>query len=185
MEVPAVLSDFVTMCRSVAIEPDARSQITGLMRELVADSAGLTASVSPMDSYDSSAVGPLGGDVILYEDSTVTVVLVDTLPGVLQPPHDHLMPAVIGMFQGCEQQRFWARTADGVTPATGRDLHAGEVLSIGTEGIHAIGTSDEIARGVHVYLGSLSTIDRSVFHPETLEEQPLTLDLYNEFCRSA
>jgi len=185
MKTPQVLNDFVTACRDAATSPDARSEIAGMMRDLVAEPAELAAAVPSMENHDQSPVGALGGDVTLFEDNTVTIVLVDTLPGVLQPPHDHLMPAIIGMFQGCEQQRFWSRTPDGITPAAGRDLLAGEVLVIGTDGIHAIGTCDDIARGVHVYLGSLSKIDRSIFHPETLEEQPMSIAIYNDFCRAS
>ena len=185
MEMPQALTDFVTACRAAAATPDARSTIAEMMRELVSEPAELAAVVPAMESHESTEAGVLGGDMTLFEDDTVTVVLVDTLPGVLQPPHDHLMPAIIAMFEGCEQHRFWSRTSDGIAPAAGRDLHAGEVLAIGSDGIHAIGTCDNIARGVHVYLGSLSTVGRSIFHPETLAEQPLTLATYNEFCRSA
>ena len=161
------LDAFVADCRAAAAGPDARQQVVALMKDLVADPSELAGSVPPMASYDSTPSGDrLGGDVVLFEDETVTIVLVDTLPGVLQPPHDHLMTAIIGMFEGCEKQRFFARTANGVTPTPGRDLGPGEVVVIGTDGIHAISTDDELARGVHVYLGSLSTVKRSIFHPE-------------------
>ena len=185
MKTPQVLTDFVAACRLAAKEPDARSAIVELMRSLVMDTDSLSAAMPAMDTHDSSPVGTLGGDVTLFEDDSVTIVLVDTLPHVLQPPHDHLMTAIIGMFEGCEQQRFWSRTADGIAPAAGRDLLAGEVLVIGTDGIHAIGTCDDIARGIHVYLGSLSNVARSIFHPETLEDQPPSMALYNDYCRAS
>lgn len=39
------------------------------------------------------------------------------------------------------------------------------------------------SRAVHVYLGALSSIDRSLFDPDTFDEEPMTVERYAEFCR--
>lgn len=182
---PPVLAEFVEKCRTAAATDEARRTIVGLLNDLVSDPAALAGVVPTTPHDDVTADGlVLGADVMLYEDDTVTVILVDTLPGVVQPPHDHRMTAMIGVFVGCEEQRFFARTSEGITPAPGRQLAAGEVITIGTDGIHAISTPDPLSRAVHVYLGRLATVERSLFDPDTFEERPLSMDLYHSFCRT-
>ena len=96
------------------------------------------------------------------------------------------MIAMIGVFEGCEEQRFWARTDDGIEQAAGRMLETGEVVTLGERAIHAISAPAHApARAIHVYLGNISDIDRSIFHPDTLEEFPFEEDRYDEFCRTA
>ena len=52
------------------------------------------------------------------------------------------------------------------------------------DAIHAIGAADGAwTRALHVYLGGLSTVRRSIFHPETMAEEPLTLGRYVAWCR--
>lgn len=111
-------------------------------------------------------------------------MVLDTLPGVLQPPHDHEMHAVIGVFEGCEDQRFFARTADGIAPAAGRSLETGDVVVLGERTIHAISSPEgRRARAIHVYFGDIYGADRSIFHPDSLEEFEMSETRYDEFCR--
>mgnify|MGYP003318871616 CR=1 FL=1 len=56
----------------------------------------------------------------------------------------------------------------------------------GARAIHAISAPEhQDARAIHVYLGNISDVDRSVFDPETLEEHPFESDRYDAFCRPA
>jgi len=112
-------------------------------------------------------------------------MVLDTLPGVLQPPHDHTMHAIIGVFEGCEDQRFFSRTTDGIAPATGRRLEAGDVMVLGERAVHAISSPQgRQARAIHVYFGNIYDVDRSIFDPESLEEFEMTEARYDEFCRA-
>ena len=121
-----------------------------------------------------------------HQTDELTVMVLDTLPGVLQPPHDHSMNAIIGVFEGCEEQRFYARSDRGVTPAAERTLEAGDVIVLGERAIHAIGSPPgHPARAIHVYLGDIYAVDRSLFHPDTLEVHTYDGDRYDDFCRPA
>jgi len=114
------------------------------------------------------------------------VMVIGTLPGVIQPPHNHEMVAMIGVFEGCEEHRLWARTDDGIESVAGRLLEAGEVMVLGEQAIHAISSPEhQDARAIHVYLGNISDVDRSVFDPEKIEEHPFESDRYDAFCRPA
>lgn len=190
METPPILDAFVDDCQAVVDRGvDVAQAIAALVRELVHDSVALAAEVPAFDEdavTTSSRGFRLGGEAVLHQAEDLTVMVLDTLPGVVQPPHDHAMNAFIGVFAGCEQQRFWTRTAEGVEATTGRLLEAGEVVALGERVIHAISAPDgEPARAVHVYLGDIYGVERSVFDPETMAEHPMTSDRYDEFCRPA
>jgi len=190
VQTPPVLATFVTACRDAVDDgTDLPQTVAALLRELVADAAQLAASVPPFsdDEVKTSTRGfRLGGEHVLHRSDDLTIMVLDTLPGVLQPAHDHAMNAFIGVFEGCEEQRFWARTATGIESATGRLLEAGEVVALGERAIHAISAPAGVrARAVHVYLGDIYDVERSVFEPDTMVEHPMTSDRYDEFCRPA
>ena len=127
----------------------------------------------------------LGGEHVCHQSDELTVMVLDTLPGVLQPPHDHAMHAIIGVFEGCEEQRFFARGDDGVTPAAGRTLEAGDVIVLGERAIHAISSPPgRAARAIHVYFGDIYAVERSLFDPDSLEPHPYSGERYDEFCRA-
>ena len=189
METPEVLTTLVANCRSALQSDDPRREIHRLLNDFVADPEA-TAAAIPAFADDEVETSPrgfrLGGEHVAHEDPDLTVMVLDTLPGVVQPPHDHSMPAFIAVFEGAEEQRFWTRTAEGITPTPGRLLEAGQVLALGERGIHAISApADTPARAVHVYLGDIYDIDRSIFHPDTLEEFPMSSERYDDYCRHA
>lgn len=177
------LAEFVETCRSLAVGPQPVVEIIRAMEQLVGDPAALASTIpQPPDSPDASVAGL---DEILFEDDTITVFLVHSRPGVEQPPHDHLISAVIGVYAGAEQQRYFRREAGGLVPSGGTTIEPGDVLTLGPAAIHAISAAGATwCRAVHVYLGSLSSIDRSLFHPVTFSEEPMTTDRYEEFCLS-
>ena len=188
METPAILERFAADCQAALDHEDTRGEVHRLIQELVVESDALAAQI-PAFTADEVEASPrgfrLGGEHIVHQSPDLTVMVLDTLPGVEQPPHDHAMPAFIGVFEGCEEQRFWARSSDGIVPTTGRMLEAGDVVAFGTQGIHAISAPDHApARAVHVYLGDIYDVDRSVFHPDTFEELKMTSERYDEFCRA-
>lgn len=189
MENTPVLDQLVARCKQAVAGDRAREEISAVMNALFEDPATLAATI-PRFGDDEVATSErgfrLGGEHVCHQSPELTVMVLDTLAGVMQPPHDHNMVAMIGVFEGCEEQRFWARADDGVTPAAGRILEAGEVVVLGERAIHAISAPEHApARAIHVYLGDIYDVERSVFDPDTLEEHPMTSDRYDEFCRPA
>lgn len=171
------LEDFINQCRAVAGADTALTDIRAALTELVTESGELANSL-PFHNADV--------DEIFYEDDRLSIMLCETSPGTDQPPHDHQIPAMIGIVDGAEVHRFFHRTDGGLDPAKGRTIGPGEVLSMTSEAVHAIAAlGPEQCRAIHVYLGSISSVDRSIFHPETFAEEPLTLERYAEFLRPA
>ncbi len=176
----ALLQRFVDDCRAAAKSDDAVIRIVALVEQLVADPALLASEVSPLPASIPAA----GVDESLFVDDDLTVLVVGTPSGVDQPPHDHRMAAVIGVFDGIEDQRFFVKVPSGLRELTGRSIATGEVMSLGRKTIHAISTpGPQPCRAIHVYVGNLESTERSIFHPETFVEEPLTLDRYADYCR--
>ncbi|MEO0495143.1 MAG: hypothetical protein AAF081_17185 [Actinomycetota bacterium] len=189
METPPVLADFVHTCMQAVRGEDPRATIHTAMRALFEDPAALAAGV-PAFTDDAVPTSPhgfrLGGEALLHRADDLSVMVLDTLPGVVQPPHDHHMVAMIGVFEGCEEQRFWTRTVEGIEAAAGRLLETGEIMVLGERAIHAISAPPhQTARAIHVYLGDIYGAERSVFDPESLEEHRFSAARYDEFCRAA
>lgn len=186
-DLPRELIDFVDACVAAVAGDDPRATLRRLMDNLVAEAEALAAQLEPL-----GPVGPvdrtpsgleLGAEATLYEGEKLTVSLLDTYPGVLQPPHEHRMTAILGVFEGEEDQRLFVRGEGGIRPTAGRTLGPGEVMTLGSKAIHAISAPSGTARAVHVYLGSINTVKRSLFHPETLAETPMDLSVYHDYCR--
>ena len=153
METPAVLTTFVDTCKQAVQGDDPRATIHTAMQELFADPAAL-AAVIPAFTADNIATSPrgfrLGGEALLHQADDLSVMVLGTLPGVIQPPHDHEMVAMIGVFEGCEEQRFWARTDNGIEAVAGRLLEAGEVMVLGERAIHAISAPEHQLSLIHI-----------------------------------
>ncbi len=175
----SLLAKFVADCRQAAKSEGAVVQIAELTEALVADPAAILAAAKPVPDE----VPSMGWEDVLFDDETVTVMLIATPPGVAQPPHDHRMAAVIGVFQGCEDQRFYRRQGDALLEMRGRAIQVGEVLTLGKATVHAISTDGPaVCRAVHVYLGKLADVDRTIFDPETYESEAFTIERYAEYC---
>lgn len=186
MHVPPSLHSFVEACKPLAASQDHHG-VSELLKQLVSDHAGFAAEVPSFPAQKPSPHGwTLGGEHVCHRSDELTVMVLDTLPGVIQPPHDHAMHAIIGVFEGNEEQRFYARGESGVVETAGRTLTPGDVMVLGARAIHAISAPPgAAARAVHVYLGDIYDVARSLFDPDSLEEQPYSTDRYDEFCRAA
>lgn len=183
MSEPRTLNEFIDRCRAAVTEPDALSSIRALMQRFLAARPDLAAE----HPVPTDCTAPSGVSVQLFEDDTLSVQMVHTPPAMEQPPHDHQMSVVIGGIRGVEMHRLYKRTSDGpasIAPSGGKDLASGDILTMGAAGVHAIDArGPEWATALHVYLGRLSTVERSLFHPDTFAEEPLDLARYDEYCR--
>ena len=188
MAMPFDTGQFVKECRDAASASDPVTATRAVVREAVRALASGIATLPPLGSIHAQRSGELllGRDRILFEDEAATVTVVETEPGHLQPPHDHAMCAVIGVFEGGEQNRFFRRTGGRARLATRRVVRAAEVIALRERTVHAISAeSGETCRALHVYLGPLSTRPRSLFHPESGVEEPFDFDSYLHYVRTA
>ena len=187
MTTPFDTRQFVNECRNAASASDAVTATRVVVREAVRELASGVVALPPLDSICARYSGELllGHDQTLFEDDTATVVIVETEPGHLQPPHDHSMCAVIGVFEGGERNRFYRRTGGRARLATRRVVRPAEVIALRERTVHAISAeAGEPCRALHVYLGPLSSRPRSLFHPESGIEESFDFDAYLSYVRT-
>ncbi len=116
----------------------------------------------------------------LHSEPGLTVLHTVVNPGFASPPHDHRTWAVIGVYDGQEDNTFY-RLIDGsrrIEQVGGRSVRPGEVLTLGVDAIHKIanpGSGKLIA--LHVYGKNILEIDRSAWDLATGNERPFKLAL--------
>lgn len=153
------LDTLVKELRAAATQPRPHNAVKALLEQAVADPNAMADAMS--DFADN--------DVILFEDETVSIWHCRFMPGQTVPAHDHQMLATIGVYYGAERNHFFEADPEtgGIRRSSEVVLSAGNVLQIGPSAIHAVGCAgDEPCKGIHVYLGALTQIDRSLFETE-------------------
>ena len=174
------LDDLLARLKKAAIAPDAPKAVRAILEETVS-------------APEAVAIGMptfVENEAILFEDDTISIWFCRFMPGISVPPHDHKMSATIGIYRGAERNDFYENDPKinsenddrgGIRKSGKAELSAGEVLSIGPSAIHSVTCiSDEPCCGIHVYLGKLSTVDRSLFNTKTNETLKFTDDNYHQ-----
>lgn len=146
---------FVRDMREIAVGADAAKTLRAYIDDIMQDP----------DAVRDAFPAELTGDQILFEDDTVSVWRTSFDPGVSVPAHDHQMSAVISVYQGQERNDFFEADPNGGLRRSGEVvLEPGSVLSVGPSAIHSVTCiSEEPALGLHVYLGNLTEVDRTLF----------------------
>lgn len=104
-------------------------------------------------------------------------------------PHNHEVPATIGIYTGREDNIFWRRAGDPectrIEAAGAKSLERGDAVSLGRDIIHSvINPLARLTGALHVYAGDFFTVARSEWDAELLEERPYdvqkTLRMFEE-----
>ena len=128
----------------------------------------------------------------LHHSSEITILNVVWAPRLTVMPHNHQMWAIIGIYTGREDNIFWRRIKDetgGKVEAAGaKSLAATDAVPLGPDIIHSVTNPiPRFSAAIHVYGGDFFGASRSEWDPETLREQPYsvekTLRLFEEANR--
>ena len=81
---------------------------------------------------------------------------------------------------------MYRRDAGVLSMAKSKTVESGQVFSLGADGIHAV-TADgnEPSLALHVYLGPLMQVERSLFDWETGEEVEFTMDNFHNMTKAS
>lgn len=170
------LFELVSTLARAADDPDPLNAVTKALKTFANRTDEVLAALSFLSGLGSDT------DQSFYRAPNVSLLKVQFDPGAPSPPHDHGTWAAILLLEGAEKNSLYQREGDTIRPHRDVILQPGEVLPMATGAIHVVDCAgDEPAVGLHVYGGDLPAIDRSVWHPETLEEHPLTDDTYAAF----
>jgi predicted metal-dependent enzyme (double-stranded beta helix superfamily) len=130
----------------------------------------------------------------LHHAPDLTILNVVWAPEMMVMPHDHRMWAVIGIYEGREDNMFWRRIKDEaggrIEAAGARNLGEGDCWPLGPDIIHSV--TNPIPRftgALHIYGGDFFAQARSEWDPETLLERPYssakTLRMFEEANKRA
>jgi predicted metal-dependent enzyme (double-stranded beta helix superfamily) len=154
-------------------------QLDDLIRELrEARKSGVEGAVEEAMGR-ALAERPLADDPnrfqVLHDEAGLTVLHVVVGGGFVSPPHDHRTWAVIGVYNGQEDNSFYKLVGDTrvIEAAGGRSVGEGEILSLSTDAIHRIANPrrDPLI-ALHVYGRNVTKIARSAWDPVTMRERP-------------
>ena len=172
------LQDFVATCQQLVGAPDAARRALELMRAVVVEAEGIKRFVAPLATEQGVFDAPLFRSPELF-------ILNATLPPHFKtPPHDHRMWAVVGIYEGQENNTFYRRSGKGLEEINRREVRAGEAVLLGPEVIHAI--ENPLASntlGLHVYGGDLAAAQRSMWSPHSGEELPYDVPQLFRWCK--
>ncbi len=163
---------FVEDCRTAMKETSSMRTIRELVEEAVADPKGLHKTLSE----------PTRGIVdTLYRSDDLTVLHLVWAPRMTVMPHNHNMPAVIGVYAGREDNIFWRRVGDdpaGHIEAAGADsLGPGKAVQLGRDIIHSVtNPTSQFTGAIHVYAGNFFEEHRSEWDPQNLTEQDFDVE---------
>ena len=165
------LDQFIADLRATLADRS-RQPMKEVVARAVSDPASLIRAIGEPDK---------AGVQVLHKSPDLTVMNLLWAPKQLALPHDHRMAAVIGMYSGREDNMFWRRipqaTKFRIEPAGGEALGVGDVTILGDDIVHSVvNPLTKISAAIHVYLGPFLEIERSMWNPETLVEEPYDIN---------
>lgn len=159
---------------SAIAERDAQDAVHEVITRAIADPAAIIKELGAPGKGRSEQ---------LYQGDDLTVTNVIWGSDMWVPPHDHTMWAVIGVYQGQEDNTFWREDDQQLVKHGAAELKKGDVRKLGANAIHSVRnpSSTQLCGAIHVYGGDFfgAIPNRHSWHPETLERGPYDYDFIN------
>jgi predicted metal-dependent enzyme (double-stranded beta helix superfamily) len=168
------LQDFIDRCQRLVRSREPAKQVLGLMRNAVKEPEPMKKAIAPAARLS---------DAYLFRSEDLLVLNATVPPHFVSPAHDHRIWAVIGIYEGQENNTFYRRSSTELEEVGRREVLCRDAVLLGPEVIHAIANPLRSATlGLHVYGGDLSAIERSMWHPYTGEELPYDSSQFFTWC---
>ncbi len=159
---------FIADCRSALQEGSPQDAIKEITKRAVCDAGAVARALG---TPTRSGIFPL------HQSPELTILNVIWAPAMSIYPHDHRMWAVIGVYDGREDNAFFKRTGHGLVLASSKELEAGDTVLLGAPTVHAV--TNPLGRftgALQIYGGDFFKVPRSEFDPDTLEERPFDIE---------
>ena len=155
---------FVEDCIAANEESDAQAAVLEVLRRAVE---------RPSD-WLKCLGEPVRADIqVLHRSKTLTIFSATWTPQMTLMPHNHLMWANIGIYTGREDNIMWRRSGGGIDACGAKALFEGDVAALSVDVIHSVTNPlPRFTGGIHIYGGDFFDTPRSLWNPETLEEEP-------------
>ena len=144
----------------------------------------LDATVEALHARASRWIEHDEDEMLLASSPELTVYHIALSPRIHYPPHDHRVPALIGLYQGAETS-FSYRRNGGALEQTKRHDHAAPcVAALSVDAIHSVvNLGDVRSAAIHVYFGDLTAVERSIWGVDLLAERRFDNAFYFEQAR--
>ena len=110
---------------------------------------------------------------VLLRSETLTIFAATWTPQMNLMPHNHLMWANIGIYTGREDNIMWKSTANGLEASGAEALFVKDTAALPVDAVHSVTNPlQRFTGGIHIYGGDFFDTARSLWNPETLEEEP-------------
>ena len=160
------VKDFVKACQGK--KP---SEVKEILADALRDPASITQALADFGAGQNINQGSMG-DMLIHRAPDLTILKAAVPPKFKSAPHNHLMWAVIGVYDGQENNYFYRRSGNGLENAGGKQVYQSDVLVLGEDVIHAIENPlDHTLFAIHVYGGDLPAAPRRMWNPFTLQEE--------------
>jgi predicted metal-dependent enzyme (double-stranded beta helix superfamily) len=165
------LERFVEECCAAVEEDPTHKAVSELATAALSDPSAL---IEALGEPDGPALKPL------YVSDKLTILNTVWAPGLIVPPHNHNMWAMIGVYGGREDNIFWRRLPDvtgRIEAAGAKSLSTGDVAPLGADIIHSVSNpTSKLSGALHIYGGDFFEEERSEWDPDALDERPLDMD---------
>lgn len=166
------IDHFIVDCQAAIAEANPSRAIRELVDRSVAE---------PSDLINALGAPRLGGLEGLHVADDLTILNVVWAPRMTLMPHNHNMWAVIGVYGGREDNIFWRRVQDDpegrIEAAGAKSIGPREVRPLGREIIHSVtNPTSQFTAALHIYGGDFFAVERSMWDPLELTEEPYDID---------
>jgi predicted metal-dependent enzyme (double-stranded beta helix superfamily) len=118
-------------------------------------------------------------EVLLHASQNLTIYHITLSPGLQYPPHDHLMDAVIGIYNGGETNFIYPVVAGMLGVPERRDFTAPTLVHLLPQTVHSVANTGSGRSGaLHVYLGDLPRACRHLWSLQSNQAEPFDNDRY-------
>ena len=162
---------FIADCRNAVSRSGDHLEAKALVEEAVSDPAAVIKAFGAPTRAGATA---------LYASPDLTILNLVWGKHMTVMPHNHRMWAVIGVYEGRENNIFWRKLppdakAD-IEAAGAKTLGAGDAAPLGADIIHSVTNPlGKLTGAIHVYGGDFFEVERSEWDPEALTEKPYDL----------
>jgi predicted metal-dependent enzyme (double-stranded beta helix superfamily) len=123
-------------------------------------------------------------EMLLASSAQLTVYHIALSPHIHYPPHDHRVPAMIGLYHGAETSFSYRRNGRALVRAMRHDYIAPCVAALPADAIHSVVNLGGVrSAAIHIYFGDLTAVERSVWDADLREERRFDNRFYFEQAR--
>ena len=179
------------MARQPGIEPPTVEAFLAAAREALAGAAPepamralLEATVAALQARPGPWIAHDGDELLLASSPEMTVYHIALSPRIHYPPHEHRMPAMIGLYQGMETSFSYRRDGAALVQTGRHDHTAPCVADLPADVIHSVvNLGDVRSAAIHVYFGDLTSVERSIWDAGLQAERRFDNQFYFEQAR--